>query len=65
MTPMPNTIIGLIEMLELQYPPRCLSPEELRSHADHYAGKSALIVELRARFESELKREKDKLPRVL
>ena len=65
MKALPNSIIGLIESLEEQYPQRCLRPQETRPEADHYAGKAGLVAELRARYECEIKQNKNSLPKVL
>lgn len=65
MRALPNTIIGLIEMLEKLYPQRCIKSDETRPEADNYSGKASLVVELRARFEAETKREKHSLPKIL
>ena len=65
MKQLPNTILGLIEALESQYPPKCLTPTQTRPEADHYAGKVALVAELRERSEAELRRNKRDLPAVL
>lgn len=65
MRPMPLSVIGLIEELEVQYPQRCKKPEEtLEAHA-HYAGSAALVTLLRARYEAINKAEQNELPKVL
>ena len=53
MTPLPSTVMGLIEELEAQYPPRCYTPvsEDIETHLI-YAGKVALIARLRERAEA-------------
>lgn len=65
MQPMPNTVIGLIEALEVDYPPRCKTPSESLEEHSIYAGKVELIVHLRARYEAIIRAEQDELPRVL
>lgn len=65
MRQLPGTALGLIEMLEEQYPPKCLGPhEELHDHL-RYAGKVDLIAKLRAHWTAETKAEKGELERVL
>lgn len=65
MRPMPYSVIGLIEELEVQFPPRCKTPDEsLEAHA-HYAGKVALINHLRDRYEAVNKAEQSELPKIL
>jgi hypothetical protein len=62
---LPNSIIGLLEELEADYPPKCKDPEEsLEAHAV-YAGKCELVELLRARYEAGMKSEKKGLPKVL
>lgn len=65
MRAMPNTVIGLIEQLEADNPPKCKSPDESLDEHMHYSGKVALIEYLRARYEAEIKREQKGLPNVL
>lgn len=62
---LPNSVIGLLEELEADYPPKCKTPDE--SLEDHmlYAGSAALVSLLRARYEAGLKKEKKGLPTVL
>ncbi len=61
----PNSIAGLLEELEADYPPKCKDPSEsLEDHA-HYAGKVSLINTLRGRFNAGMKSEKSKLPNIL
>jgi hypothetical protein len=61
----PNSIIGLLEELEADYPPKCKDPDEsLEEHAN-YAGKVDLIATLRGRFEAGMKSAKKELPKVL
>lgn len=65
MKPLPNTVIGLIEEMESNFPPACkVADESLEDHA-RYAGKVELITNLRNRFEVNLRREKNKLPDIL
>jgi len=62
---LPNSVIGLLEQLEADYPPKCKDPDEtLEVHAQ-YAGKVALVVLLRGRYEAELKKNVKELPKVL
>jgi len=62
---LPDTVISLLEELEADYPPKCKSPaESLEDHAQ-YAGKVALVVTLRGRFDAETKRNIKELPKVL
>lgn len=62
---LPNTVIGLIEQLEADFPPKCKSPDE--SLEDHmlYAGKVSLITILRSRFDAGTKQNVKGLPKVL
>lgn len=65
MRPMPHSVIGLIEDLETQFPPRCKVPDEsLETHAQ-YAGKAALVTHLRGRYDAISKQEAGQLPKVL
>ncbi len=65
MRKIPNSIIGLLEELEADYPPKCKDPSEsLEEHAQ-YAGKVSLISVLRGRFEAGMKSDKKALPKVL
>lgn len=62
---LPNSVIGLIEELEADYPPKCKYLEEsLEAHAQ-YAGKTDLVRLLRGRYEAELKKNVKELPKVL
>lgn len=62
---LPNSVIGLLEELEADYPPKCkTSDETLEDHAQ-YAGGVTLVLLLRARYQAGLRREKSKLPKVL
>jgi hypothetical protein len=61
----PNSIVGLLEELEADYPPKCKTPDEsLEEHAV-YAGKCELIATLRARYKAGMRVEKSKLLKVL
>lgn len=65
MTPVPNSIIGLLEELERHNPPRCMKAgEDLNSHL-RYAGRVELVTELRSRYDAETRRNKKSLPTVL
>jgi len=60
-----SSVIGLIEDLETEFPPRCKTPaESLEVHME-YAGRVALIRDLRARYEAGMKKERKGLPSVL
>ena len=62
---LPNSVIGLLEELEVDYPPKCKSPDEtLEAHAQ-YAGKVELVSILRGRYDAELKKNVKKLPQIL
>lgn len=65
MRTLPNSIIGLIEELERQYPQRCIRPDETLAEAHHHAGRAALVLELRQRYDAETRRESARLPPVL
>jgi hypothetical protein len=60
-----HSVVGLIEDLEAEFPPRCKQPGE--SLEDHmvYAGRVALTQDLRARYEAGMKKAKKGLPTVL
>lgn len=45
--PIANTVPELIEQLEGMYPPRCIRPDESLEEAHRYAGRQALVTELR------------------
>jgi hypothetical protein len=62
--PLPVTIVGLLEELEQNYPPRCIGKAETPEDAHRYAGKVELIAELRARINATEKNSKE-LDRVL
>lgn len=65
MRPMPHSVIGLIEELETQFPPRCKSPDETLEYHAQYAGKVSLVTHLRARYDALSKQEAGQLPKVL
>lgn len=56
MKTLPNTVSGLIEELDQQWPPRCIGPEESLRAADRYAGRRDLVEELKARQQATEKR---------
>jgi hypothetical protein len=65
MKPLPDTVLGLIELIEAEYPPRCKHPEESLECHMLYAGSVLVGKELRARYEANLKRDKTALPKVI
>ena len=65
MRQLPNTVLGMIEELEHEYPARCKRHDEsLEQHAN-YAGAVSLIENLRGRFEAAQRVEQHSLPKVL
>lgn len=65
MRALPSTIAGFIEEYEKLYPPRCIGVDQTPQHAHHYAGKVALVQEMRARLMAVDKKEKSRLDSVL
>ncbi len=46
-----HTASELLDELEVDYPPRCMDPQERPEDHHRYAGKVELIQDLRRRFE--------------
>lgn len=62
---LPNTVIGLLEELEVDFPPKCKTPDESLDEHMLYAGHVSLVTLLRARYEAGLRKENKGLPKVL
>lgn len=62
---LPHTVIGLIEELEVDYPPTCIQPEETLAEANRRAGAVELVSLLRARYQAGLRKEQKGLPPVI
>ena len=62
---LPNSVVGIIEELEADYPPRCKTPDESLEEHMCYAGSVAVVTKLRARYEAGIKKEQRGLPKVL
>ena len=65
MRQLPNTVVGMIEELEADYPPKCKTSDETLEEHMLYAGSAALVTLLRARYAAGLKKSKDALPKVI
>lgn len=59
MTPLSNTVVGLIESLDRQYPPLCIGPAQTEIEAQRYAGKRELIDHLQERLEADERKQGD------
>jgi len=61
----PNTVIGLIELMEKEVPPRCIGHNETAESAHRYAGQAELVQKIRGRYEAHIARDQKNLPKVI
>lgn len=59
MTPLSNTVVGLIESLDRQYPPKCIGSDQTEIEAQRYAGKRELIDHLLEKLEADERQQPD------